>query len=370
MATPIHAPRINNNDDEVKVLAFEVEKGSHVRSGQIVGQIETDKAVLDIESPVDGYVLSLVAQPDDLVKVGSVIAWLGEQADEPVPDDSEMAPVARSRDLGSITAKARLLLKKHGLSADAVAAINGRITVEAVDRHLAADTSRLAASDRDAPGADTRETPPEIPGVMLSPSREERGMAATVAWHRDHPATGYIEIEYDLAPWAKYAKKMQDDKGWMMSPLLSLMTWRLVEVATTSPRLNSTMINDQRYQYAPVNLGFTIQAGETLFLAVLRDAASLDEEAFVSALGDLQRRAAGHKLRETETSGATVSFSSMERWKVSRHIPILPPQTSFIVAHAAGRDGKGVLGATYDHRVLNGAQVVAALKLLSRPASD
>jgi pyruvate/2-oxoglutarate dehydrogenase complex dihydrolipoamide acyltransferase (E2) component len=74
-----------------------------------------------------------------------------------------------------------------------------------------------------------------------------------------------------------------------------------------------------------------------------------------------------HKLRETETSGGTIGFSSMERWKVTRHIPILAPQTSLMVAHAAGRDGKGTLGATYDHRILTGAQVVTALRQLSKP---
>ena len=100
---------------------------------------------------------------------------------------------------------------------------------------------------------------------------------------------------------------------------------------------------------------------------MLRDAQRHDAIGFVNALGELLRRAAAHQLRETEVSGATIGFSSMERWKVTRHVPILAPHSALMVAHAAGRDGRGVLGATYDHRVLNGGQVVSLLRTLSSP---
>jgi pyruvate/2-oxoglutarate dehydrogenase complex dihydrolipoamide acyltransferase (E2) component len=111
-----------------------------------------------------------------------------------------------------------------------------------------------------------------------------------------------------------------------------------------------------------------VQAGETLYLVVVRDAASLDTAGFLDALGALQRHAVGKKLRPEESQGATVSFSSMARWHVSRHMPILPPFTSLMVAHAAPRhSGMAVLGATYDHRVLSGSDVARILQQLSRP---
>ena len=84
--------------------------------------------------------------------------------------------------------------------------------------------------------------------------------------------------------------------------------------------------------------------------------------------GEVQRHAMAHKLPPSEASGATLSFSSMARWNVSRHIPILPPQTSLIVAHAAPKSaGRAVLGATYDHRLLTGFDVAQVLQALSRP---
>lgn len=371
MATPIHVPRINNNDDEVKILAFEVTVGTQVVAEQIVGQVETDKAVLDVMAPVTGYVLGFVGKPEEIVKVGSVMVWLGETADEPIPEISSEAIGIKGGQASQITAKAKIMLVQHGLQIEQISPIDGRITVEAVERYIS--QNGLVGPTKAAKIAVAHtltEARPEIAGSSVDLTREEKGMAATVAWHRDFAVPGYIEIDYDLASWVEYAKRFQEEKGLLMPPLLPLMASRLVEIAKEVPRLNATFNSNKRYEYDAVNLGFTIQAGESLYLAVVRNAQQLDQLSFVNSLGDVLRRAAGHNLRESEASGATIGFSSMERWKVTRHIPILPPHTSLMVAHAAGKDGRGVLGASYDHRVLNGGQVVAALRKLAQPKKD
>lgn len=371
MATPIHVPRINNNDDEVKILAFDVAVGAHVMAEQIVGQVETDKAVLDVTAPVAGYILGFVGKPEEVVKVGSVMLWLGETADEPIPEMSPEAVGRTGSQVSQITAKAKIMLVQHGLLAERIPPIDGRITVEAVERCLSQQGPAAPKKSAKIAAAHTlTEAQPEIAGSPVDLTREEKGMAATVAWHRDFAVPGYIEIDYDLASWVEYAKRFQEEKGLLMPPLLPLMASRLVEIATETPRLNATFNSNRRYEYGSVNLGFTIQAGESLYLAVVRNAQQLDQLGFVNSLGDVLRRAAGHNLRESEASGATIGFSSMERWKVTRHIPILPPHTSLMVAHAAGQGGRGVLGASYDHRVLNGGQVVAALRKLAQPKKD
>lgn len=366
MATAIYVPRINNNDDEVKVLAFDVAIGSKVENGQIVGQVETDKAVLDVTAAAAGFVLGFVANPDEVVKVGSVMLWLGENVDEAIPEPQETSLLRSTAKNSEITAKARLLLAQNGLQAELVTPIDGRITVEAVERYLAAQGGAKAEATK-ATESRATDVLPDVAGNQVSLSREEKGMAATVTWHRDFAVAGYIEIEYELGPWVEYAKQFQDKNGLLMPPLLPLMAWRLIQIAQEKTHFNATIVGNKRYEYSSVNLGFTIQAGEALYLAVVRNAQAQDELGFVNALGDVLRRAAGHNLKESEASGATIGFSSMERWKVTRHIPILSPHTSLMIAHAAGQGGKGVLGASYDHRVLNGGQVVAMLKKLAVP---
>lgn len=368
MAFAIHVPRINNNDDEVKLVGLQMSVGSRVAKGQIVAQVETDKAVVDVEADHEGFVLAINGQPDDVIRVGGVLAWIGETADEAVPVASGggSAAAAGTRSAAP-TAKASALLAQHGLDASQVPASGERLSVADVERYLASRTGAGTPAAAPAPAAPRREALPDVPGELKALKSEERGMLATVTWHRDVAVPGYIEMGYDPAPWDRYAQGFQEREGLLLSPLLPLMAWRLAELAAELPRLNATIAEGKRYEYSQVNLGFTVQAGDVLYLAVARNAVPQGELGFVNALVDLQRRAAGHKLGPLETQGATIGFSSMARWKVSRHIPILPPNTALMVAHAVAADGSGVLGATYDHRVLNGSDVAAVLRKLSKP---
>ena len=141
----------------------------------------------------------------------------------------------------------------------------------------------------------------------------------------------------------------------------------LVRLAADNRQWNATVTGGDKYLYDSVNLGFTVQSGSTLYLAVVEKADSMTQPEFLARLGSLQRAAIGNKLKPHEMSGATISFSSMARWQTSRHIPVLPPNTAIIVAHAAPRDGVATLGATYDHRILSGYDAMAVLRGMIAP---
>ncbi len=367
MAVAVHVPRINNNDDVVRLVRLDAAVGKRVERGAILGQVETDKAIVDIEAPGDGFVIALLAVVDDSVDVGSILLWLGERIDEPVPQPAPgtaAAPAGSAARAGNApTAKALLMLQRHGLAAGEVPCSGDRLTTEDVERFVAS-RSRAATI---TPMRAVEERLPEVAGELRELRSDERGMIHTVSWSRDFSVPGYLELEYDPGTWDVYAKAYADQHRLLLSPLLALMAWRLVQLAHEMPMLNATIVGERRYEFAPVNLGFTVQVGQTLYLTVVRDAVKLGEAPFVTALGDIQRRASGHKLAPDEIRGATIAFSSMARWKVSRHIPVLPPQTAIIIAHAASLTGAAVLGASYDHRVLNGFQVVDTLRKLSTP---
>jgi len=365
MAIATHVPRINNNDDEVKLVGLQMAVGDRIAKGQVIAQVETDKAVVDVEASGDGFVLAIQGALDEMIQVGSVLCWTGATADESVPTSAAPKAAAAATRGAAPTAKAAALLAQHGLRADQVPSEGERLTVADIERFLAGGGSAAPAPAPAAAAA--RETKPEIAGQLKTLKSEERGMLATVLWHRDSAVPGYVEMAYDPAPWDAYAAAFGSAEKLLLNPLLPLLAWRLVELAVEDPRLNATIVGNQRHEYDTVNLGFTVQAGDVLYLAVLRDAAKLGALGFVNQLVDLQRRAAAHKLGPQEVQGTTVGFSSMARWKVSRHVPILSPHTAIMVAHAQGHDGTAVLGATYDHRVLNGADVASLLRKLSKP---
>ena len=363
MAEAIHVPRINNNDDEVKLVGLQVAVGGKVSKGQVVAQVETDKAVVDVEAMADGYVLAVLGALDDVLKVGNILIWVGKTPEESVPELEQAKGAGAS--MGSApTAKALALLKKYGLDAAAVPASGERLSVSDIEAFIAA---KGHASKPATPVDEAAELSPEVSGALRILKSEERGMLSTVLWHRDTAVPGYIEISFAPAEWDAYAREFGQRNSLLLSPLLPLMAWRLVELARDNPRLNATIVGAKRYEYDVVNLGSTIQVGDVLYLAVLRDCVNMGELGFVNAMVDLQRRAAGHKLGPLETRGTTIGFSSMARWQVNRHIPILSPHTALMVAHAVAADGSTVLGATYDHRVMNGADVASTLRKLSKP---
>ncbi|MCV2348547.1 2-oxo acid dehydrogenase subunit E2 [Paucibacter sp. Y2R2-4] len=373
MAIAINVPRVNNNDDEVKLVSLSAAVGSLVAAGDVIAEVETDKAVVEVEAHAGGYVLAVLGQVDEQLRVGSVLLWLGETADEEVPKssarDQRAAHGSAASGAAAPTAKANILLRQHGLQAEQVAASGERLSAADVQRYLDAQQggkNRAAA----APTArrEVSAASMTVPGEVQALASHEKGMLSTVTWHRDHAVPGYIEISYEQAPWLAAAKAHQAETGALFSPLLPLMGARLVEIAKDHPKINATMVDSGRYHYAQVNLGFTVQVAEVLYLTVVQAAEQKNKQQLVTELVELQRLASGHKLAPQQCTGATLSFSSMARWKVGRHIPVLSPFTSLMIAHTAVDDQTGILGATYDHRVLSGADVVKVLKLLSRPA--
>jgi len=367
MAFPQTAPCVNINDDVVQVVSIKVRPGDFVKAGDLVGEVETDKSLVDVVSEQEGFVLKVLCKPQQKVRVGSVMFWLGATIDEPAPEDAASAPVAATA-AGKPTAKARAMLKELGLDASGIPSSGERLTVADIEAWLEASGSghRPRAA---SPGSPTREPPlPDVPGTLEELSVEAAGMLHTVEWHRDHAASAYLELEYDPKPWEAYAKRHADQHKLMLSPLLPLMAWRLVQLGREKPTINATVHEGRRYAYQSVNLGFTVQVGQTLYLTVVREAQNMDAPRFIDALGEVQRHAMAHKLRPEESTGATLSFSSMSRWNVSRHIPILPPHSSLIVAHVTPKhSGHAVLGATYDHRLLSGFDVAQVLQALSKP---
>ena len=355
MPTPIYTPRINNNDDEVRLAAVLVDIGSRIRAGDPVIDVETDKATFTVESTGDGYLIGVAGNVGDTLAVGSVLAWIGATADEKIA--AERPAEAAGAENQSPTLKALLLLKQYGLREDEVPRAGGRLTAEEVQQY--------ANSHRRGGPVSAEWSPPMVAGHIEPFTPEQKGMMRSVTWHREEAAAGYIELAYDPQPWERRATEFQKEHNLLMSPLLSLMAWRLARLAAEDSRINATASPHGAYLYGQVNLGFTVQAGRTLYMVVARDAAAMDAAAFVNELGELQRAAMRHSLRPEQAAGATIAFTSMSRWKVSRHIPILPPQTSLIVAHTAPNEGSAYLGATYDHRILTGFDVVQVLQSLS-----
>jgi pyruvate dehydrogenase E2 component (dihydrolipoamide acetyltransferase) len=361
MPKAIRTPRVNNNDDTVKLSHLFVEVGAALRAGDPLAEIETEKATFTVESEIDGYLLAINGKLGDMVAVGSVLAWVGSSPDELV--EKETAAPEAPAEKRQPTLKALLLLKHYGLRASDIPC-EGPLTAEAVHRYAAG--RKLAQMGAPA----TEPVPPAVAGQAVPFTPEQRGMLRTVSWQREHASAAYLDIAYAPELWQSYSAKFQKTHGLWYDPLVALLSWRLVRLAVENPRINATVSGGGAFVYDQVNLGFTVQADSSLYLVVVKNAGRMNEQEFVRELNGLQLSAMRHSLTPEQTSDATVCFSSMARWNVSRHMPLLPPNTALIVAHTAPVNGVAYLGATYDHRLLTGFDVVRALQeLISPPPS-
>ena len=373
MPHPVYVPCVNINDDIVLIVDVTVSAGDTVKTGDMIAEVETDKAVIPVEAEQDGYVLKVLCDVEERVKVGAVMMWIGDSPDEPVPEPDSKEPAEESPGKSSLqpTAKARVLLDKHKLDAGQIPHQGERLTARDIEAFIAGQggtAGSVKAAQVDIQQG-SEELLPGTPGSLRSLSAEEHGMVSTVTWHRDHAVAAYLEMMYDQQAWEDFAAAFAERHKFMLSPLLPLMAYRLVKIARDMPKINTTLVNGQKYLYDQVNLGFTVQVGETLYLTVVQQADAMDDRQFIDALGEVQRHAMAKKLRPDESIGATLGFSSMARWNVSRHVPVLAPYTALMVAHSAPPGGgqSAVLGASYDHRILSGNDVAKVLQELTQP---
>src|SRR5438093_9140513 len=128
MPHAIYTPRLNNNDDEVRLTSVLVRVGDQVKAGQVLANVETDKASVGVESDRNGYVLQVREAVDAMIRVGTVLAWVGDAPDEAVPDDSGTDGDAHAESSARPTAKALALIAEHRLNAAEVPARGARLT--------------------------------------------------------------------------------------------------------------------------------------------------------------------------------------------------------------------------------------------------
>jgi pyruvate/2-oxoglutarate dehydrogenase complex dihydrolipoamide acyltransferase (E2) component len=370
MAKPLYTPRVNNNDDTVRLVHLFVEPGTAVRKGDPVADVETDKATFTVEAEEDGFVLRYNAAKGDTIAVGSVLAWVGSKADEigpDVPPVNDRATVSGSAGGREPTLKAALLLAQYNIDPSDIPVDGPRISTEAVLGYLRKNglSAQVRASEAGGARSAPDQSRPQESGQRTPLSGVERGMLRTVEWQKREAVPAYAEVTYDESVWKARAARFRSEHGLLLDPILAQLAWELVRIAMRRPHLNATVTGAEKYAYDHVNLGFTVQSGQNLFVAVVREAENLSEIEFVNRLSQLQRAAMKNALKPEEASGATIGFTSMARWSVTRHMPVLMPHTALIVAHSAARDGIAALGATYDHRVLTGGDVVISLNELA-----
>jgi pyruvate dehydrogenase E2 component (dihydrolipoamide acetyltransferase) len=381
MATPVEAPKLGNTVEEVQVTRWAKRKGDPVAAGELVVEIETDKANFEVTSPVDGTLLETFFEEGTLVPVFTnlfVIGAPGENVDAfrpqsagsavqtfdspPVPPVAQV-PVAQVPGLRSATAtsfspRARRFAEEHDFHPSPIAGSGPGGRVLEQDLRQAYDSSAARISSvREKIARRMRESLASTAQYTLNASADAGRLLAARATIKASNGAPDININ-------------------------DLVSFCAVHALLEMPDLNVEFIDGRIHKHSAVHLGFAIDTPRGLLVAVVRDAHALTVAGLALKMKELTSQAIAGTISANDLSGATFTVSNLGGLGIESFTPLLnPPQVAILGVGAiqvkpVRRQGKIEfidaigLSLTCDHQVIDGAPGARFLQVLKEKVEN
>jgi pyruvate dehydrogenase E2 component (dihydrolipoamide acetyltransferase) len=381
MAISVIMPALEMAQESGKVISWLKQEGETVSKGEPLLEIETDKAVMEIESPGKGILAAVKVRAGAEVPVGQTIAWIVQPGETP---PSEEAPVASGRKTSAAAPSpvaASAAASTHPASGDPRTSPKARRL--AAERGV--DLTKMRGS---GPGGEilasdilaAAESKAGAASVVDSSSPNSRLMAerTTQSWTtvphffvvREVDAGALSEARQKLAP---EIEKSRAVKLTYTDLLLALVA----RVLLKHPRMNASWTAEGVRRHADVNLGIAIAVNDGVVAPVIHNAHKADLGEIAVRRRDLTERARAGKLRPQDVAGGTFTISNLGMFGVDAFSAIItPPQAAILaVGRIADRvvpvDGSpGIrpmttLTLSSDHRVVDGVRAAEFLRDLT-----
>jgi pyruvate dehydrogenase E2 component (dihydrolipoamide acetyltransferase) len=382
MALSVVMPALEMAQETGKLLSWRKQEGDRVTKGEPLLEVETDKAVVEIESPGDGILAGVRAREGAVVPVGQTIAWLVQPGEIP---PSELAPSQSGRraDGGAarpavgvatvpvptastavrISPKARRLAREHGVD---IAGMRGSGPDGEI---LAEDIVARAGSDVGAASAAADVEALSSIGRLMA---ERTAQSWTTVPHffvvRDVDAGALVATREKLEPAIEKARGVK-------LTYTDLLVALVARVLPKHPRVNASWTGDGIRFHREVNVGIAVAVSAGVVVAAIHkaDATNLDEIAVQRR--DIAERARMGRLQPSDIAGATFTISNLGMFRVDAFTAIIvPPQAGILAVGAIANrvvpvDGEPGIGIrpmmtvtlSCDHRVVDGARGAAFL---------
>jgi len=376
MAISVVMPALEMAQETGKLISWLKKEGETVAKGEPLLEVETDKAVMEIESPGDGVLAGVKVQPGAEVPVGRTIAWIVRPGEEPPAGE---APVESGRRAAATAPSAPAPSAKT-----TKAAAQRDIKISPKARRLAADRgvdlSRVSGS---GPGGEILasdvlgvvESHPASSPAYGSPISRLMAERTTQSWTtvphffvvRDVDAGALSDQRESLAPGIEQARGVKLTYTDLLVALVS-------RVLLKHPRMNASWAGDAIRENADVNMGVAMAVDDGVVAPVIHNAHKADLGEIAVQRRDLTERARTGKLRPSDIAGGTFTISNLGMFGVDAFSAIItPPQAAILaVGRIAERvvpvDGSpGIrpmmtLTLSSDHRVVDGARAAEFLR--------
>ena len=414
MASRVVMPKLSDTMEEGRIIRWLKQAGDRVETGQALAEVETDKATVEMESYTSGIVRTLIAQAGDTVKVGGVLAIIGD-ADEdisallpasaptrtPAPPDAVAAAGAPAGSSGPAPSptptRAEPPALGRGVKASplalrmaAEAGVNlqtlsgtgpqGRIIKRDVEAAMVetpahpATASQPPVRTRSAAMSADRGGGPEFQELELSSVR--RTIAKRLIQSKGPVPHFYLTVEVAMDQvWDAYTALREQKSTISLNDIIIKATALALR---EHPGINASFAGDHIRQYSRVHIGMAVSLEDGLITPVLRDADLKPLEEISEEARTMADRARARKLQPNEYTGATFTISNLGMMGIEEFSAIINPPEAAILAVGSVRHVpvvvNGVLAVGYrmkmtlsvDHRVADGASGARFLQTLKR----
>jgi 2-oxoisovalerate dehydrogenase E2 component (dihydrolipoyl transacylase) len=400
-------PDLGEGTVESEIGEWFIKVGDQVNEEDVVGTMMTDKAAVEVSSPVTGKVVKLAGEPGDVVPVGAALVVFetdaagvahghddggavpeSEPAPEPEPEPDRahgaLQPASVRGGRVMTSPAIRHAAKQAGIDLHAIEGTGpgGRVTRKDFDARVAGVGAPPAAGRGHGPLLSRPDTQ-EIKVIGLRRIIAERMAQAT----REIPHFTYVE-EIDiteLEALRKHLNGKQNDPSQRLT-LLPFLGLALIRALREFPQCNSTYDSDRNVliQHGPVHLGIATQTKDGLKVPVVKDADTRSIDGLAAEIRRVSEAARNNTITRGELSGSTITITSLGKFGGIVSTPVInQPEVGIIGVNRAVERPAVVngqvdvrlmmnLSSSFDHRFVDGYDAAAMIQrireMLEHPA--
>lgn len=394
MAEKVFMIALSPTMEEGTIQKWRKQEGDVVKEGDILCDVETDKASMEYESSQSGKILKIVRGEGASARVGDLIAILGQDGEDISSLLSESSPAAPAptkapektptppptaevpRASGKASPLARRLAQEKGLDLNQVAGSGpgGRV----IKRDI--ENLQPAAATKPAPASVTLPSPLNDDRVPVS--RKRSVIASRLSESLFSAPHIFLTVSVNMDPLMQAREKLNNELKDKLG--LNAFIVKLVANAITRHQaVNSSWMGDYIQNHSSVDIGLAVAQPDGLITPIVRAAHGKGIRQIDFELKDLIDRARNNQLKPEEYTGATFTISNLGSFGIEEFTAIINPPGSAILALGAvmkvpvvaededisiRRQMKMTLSA--DHRVMDGAVAAAFLTDLKAVMED
>ena len=394
MAFSVVMPALEMAQETGKLIAWRKKEGDRVTKGEPLLDIETDKAIVEVEAPADGVLTGIKAAEGMDIPVGQTIAWIVAQGELPPADAESRTPAARAgshakTDVVASTApsssipsspampsakispKARRLARELGVNVATVRGTGLGGEILAFDIQAAATPHASSVPEQ----AKNIEAITSIGRIMAERTTQSWTTVPHFFVTREVHATALNTYRDAIVSKADPAINVRITHTDLLIGLVS-------RVLLKHPRLNASWSAEGIQLHPYVNMGIAIALTDGVVAAVIHNAHTSSLYEIAARRKEVSERAQAGKLRPSDISDATFTLSNLGMYQVDQFCAIITPPQAAILAVGAIADRvvpmqekpviRPVVSLTVscDHRVADGAKAAMFLSSLSQALQD